>query len=204
MTSITRVRTALISGALLAGLLACTACGSSEPASHQPAAPGVEQSAPSGVAKLPTTPVPAPAGGNVHRTVAAQPISTRPPVAFSHPAQFGDGVTAIITGQRIVHVKAKLPGEIAGAAVAVTVRLVNRSAQPVSLDAVVVNDQDRAGTPLVQITSASTPLRGELAAHYAKSGSYVFGLPAHYRNPLTLTVRYSTAAPVVAFVGPVR
>jgi hypothetical protein len=186
-------------GVASATVVACSAHHSASPASR-PSATGSAAT----TAAARTTPVPAPGGGNIHQTVTAPPLKTNAPVSLAEPAVFGGGMSARVVQQHVIQAEARLPGEMAGPAASVTIRMINDSSKAVSLAAVVVNEYDANGTPLVMTTSISTPLHGMLAAHGSAEGTYVFELPNSYVNPLRLTVGYSTAAPVVVFIGPVR
>ncbi len=97
---------------------------------------------------------------------------------------------------------AQLPGEVAGPAVAVTVEVSNGSAQPIGLDSVTVTLTDSDGNPGSPLsTDPAKPLAGVLAPGTQQSGSYVFSVPNDTRDPLAVSVSYSTGTPTVLFKG---
>jgi len=107
-----------------------------------------------------------------------------------------------IVKHTIIHAKAHGPGQISGPAMALTIHFVNGSKRSIDLNHVVVNDQDAKGTPLLSITSSpASPAEGSVAPGATKSAVYVFTLPSVRHNPYTISISYSTAAPVVRLVG---
>jgi hypothetical protein len=145
--------------------------------------------------------VPAPNGGNIHQHVRSGVAHTAAPVPMSHVAHFGRGVSVRIVKHTIINAKAKGPGEISGPAMALTIHFVNASKRSVDLNHVVVNDQDAKGTPLLSVANSASPVAGSVAAGATKTGVYVFTLPRVRHNPYTISISYSTAAPVVRLVG---
>lgn len=142
--------------------------------------------------------------GNIDQIVPEVPVTTAPAVGLTDPADFGGQVSARITRIDPVQAGATLPGEVSGPAVAITVEIANSSAQPVGLDSVTVTLTDAAGNPAGSIGSApSAPLAGVLAAGSTANGTYVFTVPVDQRNPVTVTVTYSSGAPTLVFSGPV-
>jgi hypothetical protein len=152
-----------------------------------------------------TKPVNPPTSGNVKQTVAPRTVQTKPPVDLSATAEFGTGLSAKVLGNQKITFSAHLPGELSGPAAKVTVQFTNNSRTAVSLANVVINDADAAGTPMSSVTSApAAPVSGSLAPGQHATGVYVFSLPPGFRNPCQLSMSYSTAAPVVLFVGNVK
>ena len=142
--------------------------------------------------------------GNIDQIVPEAPVTTAPAVGLTDTADFGDRVTARITQVAAVQATATLPGEVSGPAVAVTVEITNSSAETVGLDSVTLTLTDAAGNPASPIAAdPSTPLSGVLAAGAAATGTYVFTVPADQRNPVTVTVSYSSGAPTLVFSGQV-
>jgi hypothetical protein len=132
------------------------------------------------------------------------PVTTAPAVALTDTADFGGQVSARISQVSAIQASATLPGEIAGPAVAVTVEITNGSSAAIGLDTVTVTLADAGGTPATTISSdPAAPLQGALEPGAAKSGTYVFTVPADQRNPVTVTVNYSTGAPTLVFTGQV-
>jgi hypothetical protein len=105
-----------------------------------------------------------------------------------------------------INAKAKLPGEISGPGVAVSIRLVNGSNKALNTSNAVVNlYYGSAKTP-------GSPMSGPPADPFGKSvpaGAtetvvYVFRVPADQRSKLRIEVSYAPTAPVVVFVGPAQ
>jgi len=145
--------------------------------------------------------------GNIDQIVPEVPVTTAPAVALTDTADFGGQVSARISQVSAVQATATLPGEISGPAVAVTVQITNGSGQAIGLDAVTVTMADAGGNPATAISvnpaDPSGPLQGALSAGASASGTYVFTVPADQRNPVTVTVNYSSGAPTVVFTGQV-
>jgi len=148
-----------------------------------------------------TTPVPAPGGGDVNQTVPEVALTTNAPVELTGTGDFGGGVTVALTSIESITTTAQLPGEIAGPGVKVTVTVTNGSADAVDLNSVIVDLQDAAGAPAIPMTSGSAPFTGSVAAGQSAAGTYVFTVPSTYTNPATISISYSTAAPIVVFQG---
>ncbi len=164
--------------------------------------PNASSGASSEVAALPTTPVPPPVEGNINETVAERSVPTNPPAAIAESSDLGNGVKISISETRPVDAVAVGPGEIAGAAVAITVVISNESAELVDLGALVVTAQDAAGTPALTASGEpASPILGAVDAGQQVSGVYVFVLPPNHANPMTYTVSYSPEVPVALFVG---
>lgn len=141
-------------------------------------------------------------GGGINQIVPSAARKTKAPVPLAGTADFGTGVTAHLTSVTAVQAQAAGPGEVAGPALKVAVRLTNDSDAAISLVGVVVTIADANGTPGVQMSqSGSSPFRGSLAAHASADAVYVFTIPAGHRNPVTVNLSYSSEAPVVLFVG---
>jgi hypothetical protein len=89
--------------------------------------------------------------------------------------------------------------------VAVTIALDNASSKSINLTNVVMNLQDKAGTPSVPMSaSPAKPFTGNLAAGAKASAVYVFSLAKGHLDPVTISFSYTTEAPVVLFVGPAQ
>jgi len=135
--------------------------------------------------------------------VADVPVTSAPPVALTDTADFGGKVTAKIAEITPIQATATLPGEISGPAVAVTVEVDNGSADTIGLDSVTVTLTDSAGNPASTVSGSTGELSGALAAAGSAKGMYVFTVPADARNPVTVTVNYSSGAPTLVFTGAV-
>lgn len=150
-----------------------------------------------------TTAVPPPAGnGDINKTVPSRAVATKPAVALTATAVFGARVTASIVGVESIDAKAEAPGEISGAGVALTVKIVNGSAKTIGLGLVTVNLIGSDGAPRSQITTdPARPFTGSLSAGKSASAVYVFTIPASLRKPMTVSVSYTSDTPVLLFRG---
>jgi hypothetical protein len=123
-------------------------------------------------------------------------------VPLTATANFGTGVTARLLGVDAVHGAANGPGEVAGPALRIKVRLANKNDHAIDLTQALVTVTDAAGVPGVQLTqSGSAPFRGRVKAHGSAQATYVFTLPTAHRDPVTINFSYSSEAPVALFVG---
>jgi len=180
------------------------ATGSSDPGAAPTEAAAPSSEAPSSQAPAPaTTPVPPPGGGgDINQTVPSVQLTTAAPVSLSQTADFGGGVTVDLASIESVTTTAQGPGEVAGPGLVIKIRIKNGSAAAVPLDAVNVTVSDGAQTPASPMSGPpAAPFSGNLAPGAEATGVYVFTLPGGYTNPATVTVSYSTAAPIVVFTG---
>jgi hypothetical protein len=141
-------------------------------------------------------------GGGIDETVPARTLVTAKPVATNQTASFGNSVSAHISALKHINAVAHGIGEVSGPAVAVTFVIKNGTGHTIDLGSVSVNVQDAAGTPANTMSgSPAQPFAGTLAAGKSSSGTYVFSLPKGHPNPITISLSYTTEAPVVLFVG---
>jgi hypothetical protein len=183
-----------------------TASGSSDAsASPTEAAPPSEAASSAASSEVPapaTTPVPAPGGGDINQTVPAVELTSAAPVSLTATADFGGGVTVDLASIESTQTTAQGPGEVAGPGLVITVRIKNGSAAAVPLNAVNVTVSDGAQTPASPMSGTpAAPFSGEVAPGAEAQGVYVFTLPGEYTDPATVTVSYSTDAPIVVFTG---
>lgn len=186
-TAILAVASAVI---LLGSLTACTVSGGT--------------SGPTESETPRTTAVPAP-----EDTTIDDVIEEAPPVPIED-ADLGDAVT-LDTGVRVsvaeisgITVEAETPGELAGPAVAATIRFENESGELLDLDGAMVSLLDAAGNLAAPTTSSpAAPVSGVLDDGGTAEGTYVFRIPEDTRHDITLRVDYAAGAPVVVFHGAV-
>jgi hypothetical protein len=199
---------ALLSATVLAG------CSSGIAHDHA-SAPATSQRVP--LAHPATTPVPPPVRGNVHQTVRAVTVTTKPPVSLRAVADFGTGVTAQIMSIKAIEYHAVGPGQVSGPGLRLVIQINNGTAKSIHLDNAVVTITDARGTPGVEMNitpqasddgaghpgpgNFSHPMRGLLAPHHKASGTYVFTIPAGHRTPVTVNFSYAGGGPVVLFKG---
>jgi hypothetical protein len=128
-----------------------------------------------------------------------------PAVALDQPVEQAD-VTGSIVSLQAVDGQATGPGDVAGPALMVTVRLVNGTGGALSLDAVSVNlfsGPDRApASPLGD--QRRVPFTGTLAAGRTAEGVYVFAVPTGDRDRIDVEVGYLPGQPLAVFSDAVR
>jgi hypothetical protein len=144
---------------------------------------------------------PAPTGPTA--TATALPNSA-PPVALDAPAQVGD-VTVSLVGIEAIQGTATGPGDVAGPALRVTVRVANGAADPLDLLGVAVSMTYGAeSTPASPLGDPSTAaFSGTLEPGASADGVYVFRIPTDARSSVTVSVGYQPGAPYAVFTGAV-
>jgi hypothetical protein len=127
------------------------------------------------------------------------------PVAFDEPAEV-DGVTAEVAAVRAFDGEASGPGNVAGPALAVTVRIGNGTSAPVSLGGLQVTlDTGSDQVPASPLDDpAAAPVSGLLDAGASAEGTYVFSVPADQLDTVRVTVGHEAGAPLLVFTGSVR
>jgi hypothetical protein len=138
----------------------------------------------------------------VAATVPSRSVTTDPAVPITASATFGGRVTARILSTESITAQAHGPGEISGPGVALTIRISNESNDAVDLGSVTVNVTGSVGGPGLQLLGPpATSFSGSLAAGRAAQAVYVFTIPVPQRSPMTVSISYSAAAPVLVFRG---
>ena len=144
---------------------------------------------------------PAPATTILEGAPAARTV---PAIDLTATGDFGGSVTAKITQIGPVQATADLPGQTAGPAVALTIEVDNGSSAPIGLDGIRVTLADSSGAAATSTTgNSAAPFAGMMVEGGRAEGTYVFIVPPENRDPVTITVTYSTSAPAVVFAGPV-
>jgi hypothetical protein len=173
------------------------AAASSSPArtSSTPA----ETTAPSSTTPSSTTPEPAqPAVADGELPPALPAVALDQPVVV-------DEVTATLPEIEEITGQATGPGDVAGPALRVTVRIQNGTQEAIALDEVSVNAYYRADlTPAPPLNDPSAlAFFGPLPAGEAAEAVYVFRVPPEQRGQVTLEVGYRPGAPLAIFSGAV-
>jgi hypothetical protein len=202
---------AVLVAALVTFLLVRGGSGSTSPtaaaasgSSGAAAGAGASGAAGSPASVPPPLPTPTPTGPTADATDLPAAL---PPVPLSAAASQSNGIVATLPRIEGIQGTATGPGNIAGPAVRVAVRLANGTGAPVSLGGVAVNmyyGADR--TPASPLDDPSQrPFGGTMLAPGATAdGVYVFSVPADARNAVTVEVGYQAGAPLLLFTGPVR
>ncbi|MGY1591291.1 hypothetical protein ACI79D_04875 [Geodermatophilus sp. SYSU D00708] len=151
------------------------------------------------VAPLPPTPTPTGPTDNVD-----EPPPSLPEVAIDAPAAVGNGIVASIASVEAIDGTAVGPGNVAGPALRLTVRIENGTSEAVSLDGVSVNlsygaDREPA-SPLDD--PSRVPFTGTVEPGATGEGVYVFSVPTDVRDLITVEVGYQAGAPLLLFTGP--
>lgn len=144
---------------------------------------------------------PAPTGPTA--TATALPPSADP-VPLDAAARVGD-VTVSLADVAAIQGTATGPGDVAGPALRVTVRLVNGTNDPLDLLGVAVSTTYGAGaTPAPPLGDPSAaPLSGTLEPGATADGVYVFRVPTDARDSVTVSVGYQAGARYAVFTGAV-
>jgi len=186
-----RMAAAVAAGVLVLGSLA--ACTGSEPASG-----------PSETERPRATEVPAPDDTTIDDVIEEAPAAPVTDAALDDDVLLETGVRVSVVEIGGVTVEAETPGEVAGPAVAATIRFENGSGHPLDLGATMITLVDAAGNVASPTTSEpAAPTSGTLDDGGTAEGTYVFRMPEDTRDAVTLTVDYAAGAPVVVFHGSV-
>jgi hypothetical protein len=141
----------------------------------------------------------------VEQTVPSRPERTTKAVRLDQANPAGGGVTVTIAGVKAITAEARMPGEVAGPAVSLQVRIRNGSARPLDVGSVVVTVTDSADAPGVEMSAPpAQPFRGTIAAGASANATYVFAVGAQRRNPIRVNVTLRGGAPVLLFTGDAR
>ena len=190
--------------AVVAGLLVWLLGSEDQAGQHPPAA----RTGPTGTAE--PTPAPAPSSGPTGApspgsldVVPVEEVTTARAVPLTATADFGTGMTLrIVRIERVAGV-ARGPGEIAGPALRLTLRMSNGSDSAVSLESAVVDltaGADR--TPAPTLTGpGGRPFAGEVPAGGSMTAVYVFAVPEEEVDRVQVAVSYLSGAPVVVLAG---
>ncbi|WP_116449775.1 DUF4352 domain-containing protein [Blastococcus litoris] len=150
-----------------------------------------------------TTPaVPAPTGPVVNADDLPPALD---PVPLDGTADAGTGITATLPAIEAIEGTGVGPGNVAGPALRVTVRIRNGSGEPVVLDGVAVNLYTGADlTPASPLDDPSQELfTGRLEPGESADGVYVFTVPTDRRDAVTVEVGYGPGVPFMRWTGPV-
>lgn len=209
-----RIRVLLIvSGAVLVALLAVwmiagrgggqpVAAGTESPASTA-GSPTAEPSVSSETGKSTGEATKKPSGT---ATTNGSTLKEMPPVGLDSEADRPDGVVIALKKIESIAGEAKLPGEIAGPALRLTVTIKNGTNSDLSLDSVVVNGYRGAKQiPLEMLTSpGGSPFTGTLKPGEQAEAVYIFAVDGTHRSDVTFTVDATPGQPAAVFRGDAR
>lgn len=150
------------------------------------------------------------APGSVQPSAGATPTTsaTPPPIPEMTPIRPTVQVTqenevrVSLTKVESVQGEARLPGEIAGPAIRVTVRVQNGASKALNLgNARVTAYYGADETPAGVLTAGSRELTGKLAPGDSAEGVYLFTVPTEDRGNVRITVDTAAGVPVAVFTG---
>jgi hypothetical protein len=177
-----------------------TAPSASATASPRPSESGTPSEAASPVPlESPGAPSPSPSA-----PAEADPFPELAPVEPEQPGS-ADGITASLTRFESVTGEVVGPGDVAAAAVRVTVDITNTGTNPLDLNLVVVNafigeERDPAET---YEQPGGDPVNGSLAPGETATGVYLFRIPEDRRDDVIFVLDYRAGLPAITFRGPV-
>lgn len=127
------------------------------------------------------------------------------PVEPTEPSDNDAGLVAEIVKMEAVQGEAVQAGDIAGPAVQFTLRIDNRSGEPVDLGLVAVNAYvGERRTPAVGLSRpGGAPFEGILRDGESAEGVYVYNIPEKQRDDVTVTIDYRAGQPAFVFRGEV-
>ena len=194
------IATVVVAALVVLLIVVNTGGGSSTVASGTAAGATTEPTRDTSVVPMPPTPTPT---GPTENATDLPPAL--PEVPLNSSAAVGNGIVAALPTIEAIQGTANGPGNIAGPAIRVTVRIQNGTTDTIALTGVAVNmyyGADR--TPASPLDDPSQhPFSGTLAAGTSADGVYVFTVPADARNAVTVEVGYQAGAPLLLFTGPV-
>jgi hypothetical protein len=193
---------ALVPAVLVALLVVALVIGNDDEGSSAPPVAGTGTAETS----APATGTPSPARVDAGPAPAGSPDElppSLPAVALDQPAAVGNGISASVLSVTAIQGTASGPGNVAGPALRVSLRIHNGTGAPVSLDGVAVALTYGAdSTPAEPLEDPSrAPFHGTVAAGGAADGIYVFTVPAGDRDTITVSVGYQPGAPFLVFTG---
>lgn len=179
---------------------------SSQTNSSVPPSPSAKPSqSPSGSSVRSRTPKPS-ASSQPSSTATENTLPELPPVGLDSEAEQPDAVVVRLSKIESVQGEARLPGEVAGPALRISVMITNNSDKAIDLGTVVVNGyRGDKRVPLESLTSpGGAPFQGELKPKNAATGVYVFAIDPKFRADVTFTVDATPGVPAAVFRGDSR
>jgi len=126
----------------------------------------------------------------------------RPPVPPGKEALFSEGLAVRVTGESETTLTGRVPGEVSGPGVLVTVTFRNGSTVPVDLDGIRVTASGPGGVPASAVDGPpAQPPTGILAPGGTAQASFAFSLPRGSVRAMTLEITSISSADVVVVRG---
>jgi hypothetical protein len=126
-------------------------------------------------------------------------VRSLPPVKMGTPAEIAGGVSVSIGKAAAFTATAHGPGEIAGSAVSVEVRVTNSASAPFDLNTLAVNAAYDGTPALPNDSDPAKPLSGTLRPGGSATGIYAFSLPREKISRLKVDVSSGQAENVAVF-----
>lgn len=182
-------------------LAATTIAGCTAPTGGGTQAPTVAPTQTASPAPTGSQTSPAVTPGKIDQTVAPQKQQTAKPINLDKTQKSGS-IAVRLKSIKSTKVTGHGPGEISGPALVVTVVVKNGTKSRVSVDSAIVtliDSKGNVGTPMTE--SPARPFTGSVAAGKSATGVYVFQVGTKVRNPIHVSVTYSTEHITALFVG---
>jgi hypothetical protein len=205
----TVVALALMTGVLATAVLLAALSDSSTSPPTRPAGSTTSTAPDRAAATAGAAPSSGPTGTPTAGSLAVVPageMRTKAPVPITATAHFGTGLSLRVTRLEQVRGVAHGPGEVAGPAVRMTVRLTNRSTEGISLESVVLAVSYGADqTPASPLHGpGGRAFSGTLEPGASATARYVYAIPDAGRDRVRMVASYTGDAPAVALAGAVR
>lgn len=203
----------IIVATLIAGplLLSGDQAGAPTPSDNGVPTPGDSVSAPPETpppsSPAPTQPTPS---ANVDpfpepEETTTAPRTTKPALPLEDEAEPTEGLRVALTSIKPFMGTSSVPGEVAGPALEITVRVDNLGEAVAETEAVIVNvyyGGDRSPANILVTPREDLPLSVAPGKHAV--GVYAFSVPENQRDRVVVEVDLSVDLPVVLFEGPVK
>jgi hypothetical protein len=144
--------------------------------------------------------VPAPGGGTTKQKIRAGRDGKVVKAGLRPSVRLPEGIVVARSALDRRVVKAGGPGEVAGPAVVVRVRLTNDSSRTIDLNTVMVRLLQRDGqVPLPVTADPYTPFVGTLGPGESRTGSYVYSTTRSRNKSWVIVVQYIAGSAIARF-----
>ena len=204
--SVGRRRVWIVAAAVVAVLLGIAVIVLAQVGRSAPTADGGATTSSSASTSASATPTAAPAPAPTATVEGSEEFPPAlPAVALDGTAEAGNGISASLSRIEAIQGSGIGPGNVAGPALRVTVRIHNETADPLPVDGVAVNmSYGIELTPASPLDDPSqAPFRGVVAPGDTSEAVYVFSIPSDARDSVTVEVGYQAGGPRLLFAGPV-